>query len=1010
EQEYNSYDILDDFLNASNDLPEDLDNIPVSNLFDPNYTNNSYNSSYSLLNSEYSNSSYIGQDSSFNNTLFRNNWVEPETPHTFGSPSTSIKYNPEKEYTLLELNSTNLACNNIQPENISTNPMPYSPPACSENKELSRITKSLESTQTTSTSIDGKQKNQNSESAISYISTNINYNTVNELKKISFITSSIRNSDEYKSIVTALHDYKLKYLEDVKTDEEQEKPSILLYFDFIIDSKSSTPEIDNTTRITDQYNNVWAYLCMSKKETIKERISFIWCLCRNPQQEIKMFENCNLSYYPGILIDLNIKCASFYNIPKKYSIQNKLVERDASTITLSDIYAKRNINILWHAESMLISHNNQILQRFSNNILQEDIEDWNLKQHLLLILCIPEIYEDLFYMKYEDIGLLKQKILVSTFNKKYENIWRRFCIIKYLYGKVHNDNIIMRIAYKNILNIKIKKSIRNCDGISVYETAFSTFAFFYKYSLHLYTKNTKLDTASPSFLDMNKNSCPYMRKYTKMHLSNQNLYQGKNVILAINTKMLFLSFKYNRTEKKSRVLDKIKDKETIYAYNSRNYAMLSYTQHYHVQLVDNSTHCMHVIHLPFFVTTENGTISYHYIHTIEEIAKYIIDTFYAVIINSNKNPRYTIYPFKYSRKDKTWSMITRPEPKKDQIKKRRLENSDEICDMDKTVEEMHNDGFDVVFYYMKKNIEITEFVFAQFNPIDAETINAAYRENEAEAKKLFDGYVPNNDAPRIPLFLPRLMTSAVHFGPYVLKPEKYKIISNEDYQNPIAVEFFNWLDVLVKRKDLKLTTIELLKKFRHEIYYYSDFYILGLNTPYEDCGCYGMEFNQKELKDDIIEMSWTTKKQLGIGEYNNYSINIKSKSQLYTNMSDLVRASLISSFLQIIQRKHVSQDMLRYGVCIYTKKNMPSKIFTVSLLCSEMKTRMEGLFCEDHEMHHMLSPRLKENTQYLNNFQDIDTLDVLNISKLYITIKEVNYTKSKLGLHYTILNSLFNSY
>ncbi|KAI5165705.1 hypothetical protein NEIRO02_0619 [Nematocida sp. AWRm79] len=886
--------------------------------------------------------------------------------------------------------------------------MPYSSPARSESQKLSKITKNLESTQITSTAIDGKRKSQNFECARSCSSTSINCNMGNELKKISFITSSIRNLDDYIAAVKSLHDYKLKCLEHARTCEEQEKASILLYFDFYTDNKSYTQEllIDNTIQITDQYNNVWARLCISKKETIRERLNFI-SLNKCCQKEMKIFENYNLSYYPGILLDLNIKCMSFYNIYKKCFKHGTLIEYDANLTTLSDIYAKRNINILWHAESMLISYNNLSIQSFSDYITLEDLEDWNLKQNLLLILCIPEIYEDLFYMKYEDIGLVKQKIFIRAFNKKYESIWSRFCIIEYLYGKVHKNSKIMYAAYKKILKIKTNQFLCKCDGVSVYKTVFSTFAFFYKYSFYLYTRNINLDTVSSSSLNMNKKSCPYMKKYTKMYLANKNLYQGKGVVLTNNVKTLFLTFKYNPTEKKNRLLDKIKDKKTIYSYNNRVHAELSYTHHYHVQLVDNSTHYMHVIHLPFFVTTENSTTMYHYIYTIEELLEYIVKTFYSTTINSNRKSCYNVYPFKYSRKDKAWSMITKPEPEEDQIKKRRLDNSNEICDMDKTMEEMHNDGFDVVFYYIKEDIKTTEFVFAQFNPIDAETINAAYRENEEEAKKLFDGYASHNDAPRIPLFLPRLTTSIVHFGPYVLKPEKYKIMPNEDYQNPVAIEFSNWLDVVVKRKDLKLTTIELLKKCKHEINYYSDFYILGLNTPYEDCNCYSMEVKQREKNNHEIELSWTAKKQVGIGEYINYSCNLTSRTRLYNNMTDQEKTGILFSFLQIIQRKHVSQDMLRYGVCIYTKKNILLKSFIVPLLCPEMKTRMDGLFCEDHEMHHMLSPSLKKKKKKLKNFQDINSLDISSISKIYICLKEVNYTKSKLGLHYNILNSLF---
>ncbi|EIJ87587.1 uncharacterized protein NEPG_02213 [Nematocida parisii ERTm1] len=998
EQEYNSYNILAAFLNtSSNELAEDLYKIPVSNLFDPNYTNNSYNSSYSLLNGEYSNSSYIGQDSSFNNTLFRNNWVEPEISHTFGSPSTSIKYNPEKEYTLLELNSTNLACNNIQLQNISTNPMPYSPPACSENRKLSRITKSLESTQTTSTSIDGKQKNQNSESAISYISININYNTVNKLKKISFITSSIRNSDEYKSIVTALHDYILEF---IKNEQDQDNYPMPLSLDSMMYTEDEySKSIKEIRDNANKYKNVWVALYLAKKENIHKRLNLIGYLSKQQKIENDIFQSCDLSYYPNILSDLNAKCKSSYRVPIKNSSKTNLkVESDLNQITLGIIYTKRRINLLWHAESMLIAYNNQVMLSSSINIV-ENLKNRHLKKQLLLILCLPEIYEDLFYMKYEEIHLLKQKIMKSNASLESKNKCAQFCIIEYLYGKVHNNHSLMENAYSNILKIKKRLFRHNSDDIDVYKCVYKTFAYFYKHSYYLYETNINGSISNSSFLEPN-NCYLYMKQYTKIDPSNTKLYQGKDVISIPDKRKCSMVFKYTNTKENSRKLDKIIKKSIVYTHAKSEIISIPYSPHYHVQLVDNSTHQMHIVHIPFFVSTEDGSEVYHYIHTIENIVNH------ASKLLCNKtmyNQRYnnTIYPFKYNRNDKTWSLITKLN--NDQIKKRKLENSNSIHDMDKTIEEMHNDGFDIVLYYIEEGLDEIEFLFAQLNPISIETINTAYKENKAEAKKLFDRYEPNIGVPRIPLFLPRLMTSVVHFGPYVLKPEKYKFESIKNYQDLVPIKFSSSIDRMVKKKDRKQTIIEILNKFRREIYYYSDFYILGINSFYEDCDCYNMNIKQKEFEDNEIELSWYIKIQFNTEEYINYNLDLRipyySISTIETNM----KLAILSLLLKMLQRKHVSQDILRYGLCIYTKKST-GESFTISLLCPEMRAFMNELFSKDNEMYYILSPPLKENIESLKNSLPIDLSDILNI---YISIKNVNYTKSKLGLHYNIMNALF---
>ncbi|KAI5144761.1 hypothetical protein NEPAR07_1256 [Nematocida parisii] len=1024
EPPHNPYAVSNSLLNSNSTLTEGFPGLSNSNTFNPYPIENYYDNNQYTLNNVQTYNSYNIQNSYLNNIISNENPMDPEISHS--QVFTGINYLPS-ECMPFESNSTPLACNNIEPD--SSNPLPSLQPLNSSVQKMESVAQNLESTQV-STSTNRKRiyisssdsasnsssnsvddNNTNGDSSSDNTSDSSSYNTsdsVDNSSKILFITSSIKNLDSYKHLVTKLHNYKLKNL---KSDRNQESVFMPLYSQCSIKYKSNIypvlkKSIKNNIK---KYKNVWMALYKSKRKIIHKKLKFIYYLTGfYLKKKEYIFKYCDLSYYSGLFSDLNQMHNSCYSISKRFIPKNNLIVKSYRNITkLSYIYAKRDINLLWHAESMLVSYNNQIL--WSSFICAREVEkDWNLRRQLLLILCLPEIYEDLFYMKYEEIDLLRKRILAGSLFKKYKRLSDQFCIIEYLYGKVHNNSKIMHDSYQRILQIKISPSLHMHTDISMYQLVYKLFAYFYKYSFYLYKTHNNDHINNPSFLEHNNSNYLHMKNYTKIHSDGKNAYQGKGVVLETRIKIYSITFKYNNTENNNRALDNITEKKVSYHYNWKNRIVISYTQHYHVQLVDNSTHCMHVIHLPFFVTTENGTTAYHYIHTIEEIAKYIIDTFYATAINDSKKPCYNVYPFKYSRKDKTWSMITRPEPKKDQNKRRRLENSNEMCDMDKTVEEMHNDGFDVVFYYIKENIKTTEFVFAQFNPIDAETINAAYRENEAEAKKLFDGYVPNNDVPRIPLFLPRLMTSAVHFGPYVLKSEKYKIIPNKDYQNPIAIEFSNWLDVLVKRKDLKLTTIELLKNFRHEIYYYSDFYILGLNTPYEDCGCYSMKVDQTKFKDHSIKLTWNVKKQLGIEEYTNYLFDITRTSSLI-NSKDLNQKKItdLSLFLKMLQRKHVSHDMLRYGICIYRKGTTNPCFTVVPLLCPEMKTHMNDLFCEDHEMHHMLSPSLKENIEGLKENLGINISDILNVSKLYITIKDINYTKSKLGLHYTIMNSIF---
>ncbi|OAG30089.1 hypothetical protein NEIG_01122 [Nematocida sp. ERTm5] len=459
-------------------------------------------------------------------------------------------------------------------------------------------------------------------------------------------------------------------------------------------------------------------------------------------------------------------------------------------------------------------------------------------------------------------------------------------------------------------------------------------------------------------------------------------------------------------ETNERILDIIENKETKYDYGAiKNIEKLSYCYHYHVQVVDNSAHQVHIIHHPFFVSNDTGTIKYNYIYTLEDIVAYIKRVFH---INDNKSNPFinNVYPFKYNRAEKTWSLVTKPNNA--EAKRRKLKVTEN--EMNKTMEEMHNSGFDVVFYYIKENIKTTEFVFAQFNPIDEMVINKVHEEDEEEAKKLFDGYMINRTAPRIPLFLPKLMTSAIHLGPYVLKSERiYQFKYLDEFQNLTPIEFSNWLDhvankILPNQKKL----IEVVKDYKQCINYYSDFVILGLNQPYEDCDCYSMYVTMKILPENTIQLVWNTKKQHNLGEYANYRLDLVPlhKNGTINEEESRNNIKLAISFLNTFQRKHVSQDMLYYGICVCTLKETNNSIVSI-IACPEMKSQLHELFNKNNKMYCMLSPEIRENCQKLKDCLNIQISDLYNFSKIHITIKSVNYTKSKLGLHYNILNIFF---
>ncbi|KAI5167702.1 hypothetical protein NEIRO03_1986 [Nematocida sp. AWRm78] len=859
----------------------------------------------------------------------------------------------------------------------------------------------------TSITINSKQKNQykisiKAKDIKALAAVKSREKTSQKIKRTSWVPilfSMDKNSKKYIDFINLYHAYKLDMLKDCpehklfSSDTTNGNFILKFYFNINIAIKKT--------------KNVWVVLSMIKKESI-EKAFWVVNFLNSYKNTIRnsIFNEDNVSYYPGLFLDLDIY------LHKEFPFSNNTSIRRVSTdnvktflpcaVTLGDIYIKKDINLLWHLESILITRMDQTILGSSFIIKEKDIY---LKRRFLLILSIPEIYEDLFYIKYEEIELLERIAKKNSFCATTKYISNLFCIIKYLYGEVHNNPNIIEESYKKI-SIATKESLELKTDIELYKLVYKVFAYFYKYSLYLYEANLDSSINNTHLSVESDSTYSAMKKYTKIPRNNITIYQGKGVVVVHIYRICNILFKYDNAEKNIRTLDKLKEKNLSFIYKCKDFIELSYSHHYHVQFVDNSANRVHIIHFPFFMLNNNGTIEYHYIHTIDDIVNHIRKTFNTNTRNDQPLIN-NVYPFKYSRKDKTWTMISMPT---DSSKKRKL--ADSIgSEMNKTIEEMDKLGFDVVFYYIKENIKTTKFLFAQFNLISEESLNTAYKEDEDKAKKLFDGYTKNMHAPRIPLFLPKLTISAVYFGPYVLKSEKYIIDSIMGHQNLVPIEFSNWLDYMVRKEDRKHTIIELATVYKREINYYSDFYILGINSPYEDCDCYSMELKQTKLIDNSIKISWHVKKQYDLGEYTNYELNI---TDTYVKNSLKYREKRTGStavilFLNMLQRKHVSQDMLRYGICIYTRKST-GKSNIVSLLCPEMKALIAALFNKENEMHHMLSPALKRNIENLKTPQSIEEFDISDMSRIYISLKNVNYTKSKLGIHYNILNAVFNKY
>ncbi|KAI5183656.1 hypothetical protein NEIRO03_1236 [Nematocida sp. AWRm78] len=289
-----------------------------------------------------------------------------------------------------------------------------------------------------------------------------------EFVKLSLSVPVAKDSAQYRKSIAEMHAYKLSILEK----RNQNNPEVQLSFRYKANAKDVQTElIDNINNGSEEkISIIWVSLYKTKKQYIKNGFLFVNYIDMSLIKTMNLFTKYDMFYYYEMLRDLGVyltkNSVSYYNKDIKKSSKNTVVEHNPYKITLGDIYIKKDINLLWHAESVLIAYIDHVIQRCP--MYRENIQDFNLKRQLLLILCIPEIYEDLFYMKYEEIKLVKQMVLNASSSLKYINLCDLFCIIEYIYGEVHNDSTIINEAYKSISKLASGRCLYNSTDIDIY--------------------------------------------------------------------------------------------------------------------------------------------------------------------------------------------------------------------------------------------------------------------------------------------------------------------------------------------------------------------------------------------------------------------------------------------------------------------------------------------------------------------------------------------------------------
>ncbi|KAI5185587.1 hypothetical protein NEIRO03_2086 [Nematocida sp. AWRm78] len=764
---------------------------------------------------------------------------------------------------------------------------------------------------------------------------------------------------------------------------------------FLRSSKDST--IKRTFEKSKQVIEAW------KKDTTTDIWTMVKHLCTDFSSTMRLLNNIestnpyinnmpNPFCYNGFLNDLTYYINNYGQaVYRQQEIRNKTYRKKKET--LGDIWINKEINIYCCCSGI----DRQI-------VTGEADEDIELKKKLNTIFYIPEIYEDFYKIPLDVVSRFFQEFELQTYkssslnnNLRHKLIGVKHIII-YLICIAQKEEVMANQLYKEVKKIKTlennSRTIEKFTAIEVYSLIYSIVGLFYKYFGITY----KLDSCQQYKI---RNRTPLL------HINN--LYSRRAHTKALGfyvmTEQKYLKFSTTLVETneiENSEYDRIvKTTHTMKdsAFTEDN-ALLCVKDHYHVQFVDNVKHTIEMIHLPYYIhEQESGKIKKHQPYAIHYIVV-CLKLMFNVGVNSLYSKLGDIYPFKYNRKSKTWSLITKR------------------SELNKTVEMIEKENCNVVFYYIKEKICETKFCFAQF-------VYSPEVRNEVNDE--------NIDKPRIPLFLPIFMVSAFSLGPYNKSTINRKVFNLYHFTNLKPIKYIQTYIVSFNSElpfsdvQKKISNLLLLNRHMKESdlnyaikHYYSDFFIRNSTDFYEDFHCYCMDIQQEINKNcDSVVITWNVRNYNSVYEYTTYKFD--SKIQDERTHIGAIKQPAIASFISMLQNKNPSMDMAMYGYCIYKTNCDKEDYKTSAVFCLTMKDLLERLntyLIDLNKQKEIIDP-ISEKRLFLKNYapkfilKDISsaimnsTLEqIKNSPHGIISVRNNNYNGCKYGIHYDIMNLL----
>ncbi|KAI5192164.1 hypothetical protein NEMIN01_1857 [Nematocida minor] len=473
-------------------------------------------------------------------------------------------------------------------------------------------------------------------------------------------------------------------------------------------------------------------------------------------------------YYPGVVDDL-IKYVED-NGPSR--ILKKNLSSDCRE-TLGDIYLRKYLEPKYFEEQE------------NETMGQIDGKYAALAHAMRMLLILPEVCQD--------FSSITEAIVESTQTSEDPSTDSDNCAVLLeimAFVRKHTKKEKDDVAYESLYNAleKTVGSLEKLTAVDLYEAVYKIIGSFYENALVIDEKNN------------------YILRGKNMLTNQKYMECAIDVKLSPDGALIETDdAEYTPRENKWKVLPNIE-------------------KHYHVYYVDNKTLQVRMLCMPIYTDAKKQE---HYLHTVDDIVNHIKEL-YGVKESSN-----VIHPLKVQRslknaRSRRWSYIEKEERKK-------------------TVKELAE--YEILFYHIEEETAEKSFTFAEFRPY----------------------YSHKRDSIGIPLFLTPLMQSSAEIGPFTRTGKHKELGSLELKDAEPAVYMYNPAYINNEYSDVHC--------------YYSNLWI-SLDAEKEvSPECYILNYQALEQADTsdggskVVKVMWYTRMPESVDAYTHYILDSSFKEE-----------------------------------------------------------------------------------------------------------------------------------